>query len=130
MNKDSKIFVAGHRGMAGSAIVRSLQAKGFHHLLLRTRAELDLLDERAVKAFFDSERPDIVVDAAARVGGIVANSEKPVEFLVENLTIQNNVICAAAGHGARKLLFLGSSCIYPKLAPQPIPESALLTGPL
>ena len=130
MNEDTKIFVAGHRGMVGSGIVRSLKAKGFHHLLLRTRAELDLLDARAVRAFFDSERPEIVVDSAARVGGIVANSEKPVEFLVENLTIQNNVICAAADHGVRKLLFLGSSCIYPKLAPQPIPEDALLTGPL
>ena len=130
MNKDTKIFVAGHRGMAGSGIVRSLKTKGFHHLLLRTRAELDLLDARAVRDFFDSERPEVVVDAAARVGGIAANSEKPVEFLVENLTIQNNVICAAADHGVRKLLFLGSSCIYPKLAPQPIPESALLTGPL
>ena len=130
MNEDTKIFVAGHRGMVGSGIVRSLKEKGFHHLLLRTRAELDLLDARAVRAFFDSERPEIVVDSAARVGGIVANSEKPVEFLVENLTIQNNVICAAADHGVRKLLFLGSSCIYPKLAPQPIPEDALLTGPL
>lgn len=130
MNKDSKIFVAGHRGMVGSAVVRCLKAKGFNNLALRNRNELNLLDERAVKAFFDAERPEVVVDAAARVGGIVANSEKPVEFLVENLTIQNNVICAAAGSGVRKLLFLGSSCIYPKLAPQPIPESALLTGPL
>ena len=130
MNKDTKIFVAGHGGMVGSGIVRSLKAKGFHHLLLRARAELDLLDARAVRDFFDSERPEVVVDSAARVGGIAANSENPVEFLVENLTIQNNVICAAADHGARKLLFLGSSCIYPKLAPQPIPESALLTGPL
>ena len=130
MNKDSKIYVAGHRGMVGSGIVRSLKARGFRHLLLRTRAELNLLDAGAVKAFFDAERPEIVVDAAARVGGIAANFEKPVEFLVENLTIQNNVICAAAGHGVKKLLFLGSSCIYPKLAPQPIPESALLTGPL
>ena len=130
MNKDSKIYVAGHRGMAGSGIVRSLKAKGYEHLVLRTRAELDLLDAQAVRAFFDDERPEIVADAAARVGGIAANSEKPVEFLVENLTIQNNLICAAADYGARKLLFLGSSCIYPKLAPQPIPESALLTGPL
>jgi len=130
MNNDSKIYVAGHRGMVGSGVVRNLKARGFHHLLLRTRAELDLLDAGAVKAFFDAERPEIVVDAAARVGGIAANFEKPVEFLVENLTIQNNVICAAAGHGVKKLLFLGSSCIYPKLAPQPIPESALLTGPL
>ncbi|MFZ4777305.1 MAG: GDP-L-fucose synthase family protein [Terrimicrobiaceae bacterium] len=130
MNKDSKIFIAGHRGMAGSAVVRCLQAKGYHHLIIRTRAELNLLDSAAVKAFFDAERPDIVVDAAARVGGIIANSEKPVEFLVENLTIQNNVICAAADYGVHKLLFLGSSCIYPKLAPQPISESSLLTGAL
>lgn len=130
MNKDTKIYVAGHRGMAGSAIVRSLRARGYQNLLLRTRTELNLLDSRAVRDFFDAERPEVVADAAARVGGIVANSEKPVEFLVENLTIQNNLICAAADHGVRKLLFLGSSCIYPKLAPQPIPESALLTGPL
>jgi GDP-L-fucose synthase len=130
MNKNSKIFVAGHRGMAGSGIVRSLKEKGYQNLLLRTRAELNLLDREAVGAFFEAERPEIVVDAAARVGGIAANSEKPVEFLVENLTIQNNVICAAAEHGVQKLIFLGSSCIYPKLAPQPIPESALLTGPL
>lgn len=130
MNKDSKIFVAGHRGMAGSAIVRSLKAKGYDNLVLRTRSEVNLLDVHAVKAFFDAERPEIVVDAAARVGGIVANAEKPVEFLVENLTIQNNVICAAAEYGVHKLLFLGSSCIYPKFAPQPIPESALLTGAL
>lgn len=130
MNKNAKIFVAGHRGMAGSAIVRSLKAHGYQNLLLRTRAEVNLLDVQGVEDFFESERPDIVVDAAARVGGIVANSEKPVEFLVENLTIQNNVICAAANHGVQKLLFLGSSCIYPKLAPQPIPESSLLSGPL
>ncbi|MFA7234927.1 MAG: GDP-L-fucose synthase [Terrimicrobiaceae bacterium] len=130
MNKDSKIYVAGHRGMVGSAVVRCLKAKGFNNLALRNRNELNLLDEQKVRAFFDAEHPEVVVDAAARVGGIVANSEKPVEFLVENLTIQNNVISAAAGSGVRKLLFLGSSCIYPKLAPQPIPESALLTGPL
>ena len=130
MNKNAKIFVAGHRGMAGSAIVRSLKANGYDNLLLRARGELNLLDVQAVKSFFQSEHPDIVVDAAARVGGIVANSEKPVEFLVENLTIQNNVIGAAAENGVQKLLFLGSSCIYPKLAPQPIPESALLTGAL
>ena len=130
MKKDSKIYVAGHRGMAGSGIVRNLRAKGYENLVLRTRAELNLLDQGAVAGFFAAERPNGVVDAAARVGGIAANSEQPVEFLVENLTIQNNVICAAAEHGVRKLLFLGSSCIYPKLAPQPIPESALLTGPL
>lgn len=130
MNKDSKIFVAGHRGMAGSAIVRSLVRAGFNNLIFRTRAELDLLDPSATDTFFERERPEIVVAAAALVGGIVANSERPVEFLLENLTIQNNVIRAAAESGARKLLFLGSSCIYPKHAPQPIPESALLTGPL
>ncbi len=130
MSPDSKIFVAGHRGMVGSAIVRALKNQGHTNLLLRTRQELDLLDRHAVRAFFKTERPEFVIDAAARVGGIIANSEKPVEFLVENLTIQNNVIQAAADFGCAKLLFLGSSCIYPKLAPQPIPESALLTGPL
>jgi len=116
--------------MAGSAIVRRLRACGFGNLLLRTRSEVDLLDRAAVRAFFDSERPDVVIDAAAKVGGIVANSESSVEFLLENLTIQNNVISAAADFDVRKLLFLGSSCIYPKFAPQPIPEGALLTGPL
>lgn len=130
MDSSSKIYVAGHRGMAGSAIVRRLQAGGFKNILVRTRAEVDLLDRAAVRAFFEAERPDIVVDAAARVGGIVANAERPVEFLLENLTIQNNVISAAADFGAAKLLFLGSSCIYPKFAPQPIPESSLLTGAL
>jgi len=122
--------VAGHRGMAGSAIVRRLQACGYENLIRRTREELDLLDRPAVRRFFEAERPEVVVDVAARVGGIVANSEKPVEFLLENLTIQNNVISSAADFGTRKLLFLGSSCIYPKFAPQPIPESALLTGEL
>jgi len=130
MDSSSKIYVAGHRGMAGSAIVRRLQASGFQNILVRTRSEVDLLDRAAVRAFFEAERPDIVVDAAARVGGIVANAERPVEFLLENLTIQINVISAAADFGAAKLLFLGSSCIYPKFAPQPIPESALLTGAL
>jgi len=130
MDKRSKIFVAGHRGMAGSAIVRRLQACGYENLILRTRKELDLLDRSAVRNFFEAERPEVVVDVAARVGGIVANSEKPVEFLLENLTIQNNVISSAADFGTRKLLFLGSSCIYPKFAPQPISESALLTGEL
>jgi len=116
--------------MVGSAVVRRLQAAGFNNLITRTRGELDLLDSAAVRAFYESERPDIVVDAAARVGGIIANYEKPVEFLLENLTIQNNLIRHAHETGVRKFLFLGSSCIYPKLAPQPIPESALLTGPL
>ena len=130
MKADSKIFVAGHRGMVGSAIVRRLEREGFARIILRTRAELDLRDRHAVRQFFDAERPEIVVDAAARVGGIVANSEKPVQFLLENLTIQNNVIEAAADFGVQKLLFLGSSCIYPKLASQPIREGSLLSGPL
>ncbi len=130
MSPDSKIFIAGHRGMVGSAIVRALQSQGFTNLLVRTRQELDLLDRSAVREFFKTERPEFVIDAAARVGGIVANSEKPVEFLLENLTIQNNLIEAAADFGCAKFLFLGSSCIYPKHAPQPIREDALLTGPL
>jgi GDP-L-fucose synthase len=128
--KDETIFVAGHRGMVGSAIHGKLQEEGFTKVLGRTRNELDLLDRAAVRGFFEKERPTIVVDAAAKVGGILANHEQPVEFLLQNLTIQNNLIEAAADFGTRKLLFLGSSCIYPKMAPQPIPESALLTGPL
>jgi GDP-L-fucose synthase len=130
LSKDETIFVAGHRGMVGSAIHHKLLEEGFTKVLGRTRAELDLLDRAAVRAFFEKERPTIVVDAAAKVGGILANNEQPVEFLLQNLTIQNNLIEAAADFGTRKLLFLGSSCIYPKMAPQPIPESALLTGPL
>ncbi len=114
--------------MVGSAIVRALASQGFTQILTRPRAELDLLDRSAVRSFFEKERPEFVIDAAARVGGIVANSEKPVEFLLENLTLQNNLIEAAADFGCAKLLFLGSSCIYPKLAPQPIREDALLTG--
>jgi GDP-L-fucose synthase len=114
--------------MVGSAIVRALASQGFTQILTRPRAELDLLNRSAVRAFFEKERPEFVIDAAARVGGIVANSEKPVEFLLENLTLQNNLIEAAADFGCAKLLFLGSSCIYPKLAPQPIREDALLTG--
>lgn len=128
MEKAAKIFVAGHRGMVGSAVLRRFQQAGFKNILTRTRQELDLMDRSAVRAFFEAERPDYVVDAAARVGGIAANFEKPVEFLIENLTIQNNVIQAAADFGVTKLLFLGSSCIYPKLAPQPLTEDALLTG--
>jgi GDP-L-fucose synthase len=130
MTPESKIFVAGHRGMVGSAVARCLRKKGYANVIVRTRQEVDLLDRAAVRRFFESERPEIVVDAAARVGGIIANYEKPVEFLIENLTIQNNVIQAAADFGCAKLLFLGSSCIYPKMAPQPIREDALLTGPL
>ncbi|MEX1110441.1 MAG: GDP-L-fucose synthase [Chthoniobacterales bacterium] len=130
LSKDETIFVAGHRGMVGSAIHGKLRAEGLAKVLGRTRKELDLLDRAAVRAFFEKERPSIVVDAAAKVGGILANNEQPAEFLLQNLTIQNNLIEAAADFGTRKLLFLGSSCIYPKMAPQPIPESALLTGPL
>jgi GDP-L-fucose synthase len=130
LSKDETIFVAGHRGMVGSAIHGKLREEGFGNVLGRSRTELDLLDRAAVRAFFEKERPSIVIDAAAKVGGILANNEQPTEFLLQNLTIQNNLIEAAADFGTRKLLFLGSSCIYPKMAPQPIPESALLTGPL
>ena len=130
MDKGAKIFIAGHRGMAGSAILRCLRNVGYTNIVVRTRQEVNLMDAGAVTAFFDAERPEIVVDAAARVGGIAANWENPVEFLLENLTIQNSLIKSSADSGVRKLLFLGSSCIYPKMAPQPIPESALLTGAL
>src|SRR5256714_6341056 len=130
MDKQDKIFVAGHRGMVGSALVRRLQAQGSPNLVTRERGELDLRNESAVAKFFNEEQPSIVVVAAAKVGGIKANNDLPVEFLLENLQIQNNVIRAAHEHGAHKLLFLGSSCIYPKHAPQPIPETALMTGPL
>jgi GDP-L-fucose synthase len=130
MDTNQSIYVAGHRGMVGSAIVRRLQRAGFDEILIRSRSELDLLDRSAVRSFFETQRPAIVVDAAAKVGGIAANNEQPVEFLLQNVTIQNNIIEAAADFGTRKLLFLGSSCIYPKFAPQPIPESALLTGAL
>ena len=130
MDKTDKIFIAGHRGMVGSALMRRLGTDAFSNVVTRERAQLDLTDESAVAKFFAGERPEIVIVAAAKVGGIKANNDYPVEFLVENLRIQNNVIRAAYKNGARKLLFLGSSCIYPKFAPQPIPESALLTGPL
>lgn len=130
MNKDVPVYVAGHRGMVGSGIVRALERAGYTRILTRTRAELDLLDRAAVRSFFETERPRLVVDAAAKVGGIIANSEQPVEFLLQNVTIQNNIIEAAADFGVDKLLFLGSSCIYPKLAPQPITEDSLLSGPL
>ena len=116
--------------MVGNAIHRRLLKDGFTRVIGRTRSELDLLDRRSVREFFEQERPSIVIDAAAKVGGILANNEQPVEFLLQNLTIQNNLIEAAADTGARKLLFLGSSCIYPKMAPQPISEDSLLTGPL
>ncbi|MGC8792788.1 MAG: GDP-L-fucose synthase family protein, partial [Bryobacteraceae bacterium] len=130
MNPSSKVYVAGHRGLVGSAICRKLQQAGYANLVVRTRQELDLLDQRAVEDFFARERPEYVFLAAARVGGIHANNTRPAEFIYENLAIQTNVIHAAWKHGARKLLFLGSSCIYPREAPQPIREEYLLTGPL
>jgi GDP-L-fucose synthase len=130
VEKSDKIFVAGHRGLVGSALLRRLQQDGFDNLLTRDRAALDLRDPVAVDRFLATEKPAVVVLAAAKVGGIKANNDEPVEFLLENLQVQNNVIRAAYDHGVRKLLFLGSSCIYPKHAPQPIPESALLSGPL
>jgi len=125
-----KIYVAGHRGMVGSAIVRSLLRSNYRNLVLRTRDELDLTDNEAVRHFFDEERPAYVFIAAARVGGILANFRYPVEFLSDNIRINNNLITAAKDFNAEKLLFMGSSCIYPKFAAQPIKENALLTGPL
>ena len=130
MEQSSKIYIAGHQGMAGSAVIRRLEASGFTNFLTRTHAELDLTDQAATRAFFESERPDYVVLAAAKVGGIHANSTYPADFSLENLQIQSNVIEAAWKHGTKKLMFLGSACIYPKLAPQPMAETALLTGPL
>jgi GDP-L-fucose synthase len=130
IDKSDKIFIAGHRGMVGDALIRRFEAEGFANLPIRDRSELDLADEDAVQNFFAQEKPAIVILAAAKVGGIKANNDFPVEFLLDNLRIQNNVIYAAHKFGVRKLLFLGSSCIYPKFAPQPIPETALLGGPL
>jgi len=130
LDRRARIFVAGHRGLVGSAIVRRLEAAGFTQLIRRTHAELDLCEQRAVDEFFRTERPEYVLLAAARVGGIHANNTFPADFIRDNLLIQSHVIDAARRNGVRKLLFLGSSCIYPKHAPQPMPESALLTGPL
>ncbi|KAM1794706.1 hypothetical protein FF1_034885 [Malus domestica] len=129
-DKSAKIFVAGHRGLVGSAIFRKLQALGFTNLVLRTHAELDLTRQADVESFFAAEKPRFVILAAAKVGGIHANNTYPADFIAVNLQIQTNVIDAAYRFGVKKLLFLGSSCIYPKFAPQPIPENALLTGPL
>lgn len=128
MNKSDKIYVAGHRGMVGSAIVRKLESEGFHNIVTRTSSELDLKTQGDVEGFFIKEKPDYVFLAAAKVGGIVANNTYRAEFLYDNLMIQNNVIHYSYVNNVRKLLFLGSSCIYPKLAPQPLKENALLTG--
>lgn len=130
MENGAKIYVAGHRGLVGAAIVRALEKQGFNNLLLRTHKELDLTRQAAVEDFFHKEKPDYVILAAAKVGGIHANSTYPAEFIAVNLQIQTNVIDAAYKAGVKKLLFLGSSCIYPKFAPQPIAEDSLLTGPL
>ncbi len=130
MRKDQSVYVAGHQGMVGSAILRRLQALGYASILTRNRKDLDLCKSADVRAFFETERPCIVIMAAARVGGILANYEKPVEFLLDNLWMQNNVISSAYETGVEKLLFLGSSCIYPKFAHQPISESTLLGGAL
>ncbi|HAT68026.1 MAG: GDP-fucose synthetase [Candidatus Yonathbacteria bacterium RIFOXYC2_FULL_47_9] len=130
MEKDARIYVAGHRGLVGSAIVRALQTQGFTNLILRTRQELDLTDQHAVAEFFAQEKPEYVFLAAAKVGGIMANKTYPADFIYGNLAVQNNVINNAYLHKTKKLLFLGSSCIYPKLCPQPIKEEYLLTGEL
>jgi len=130
MEKNDLIYVAGHHGLVGSAIVRALTAAGYENLVLRTRTELDLMNANAVTDFFTNEKPDYVFLAAAKVGGIMANKTYPADFIYDNLVIQNNIIHNAHSTGVKKLLFLGSSCIYPKLAPQPINEASLLTGPL
>lgn len=130
MQLTDKIYVAGHRGLVGSAIIRHLEAAGYTNLITRTRAELDLLDQKAVANFFAHEQPEYVFLAAAKVGGILANKNSPADFIYKNLQIQNNIIHNAHKSGVKKLLFLGSSCIYPKHAPQPITEDTLLTGPL
>ncbi len=130
MEQDARIYVAGHRGLVGSAIVRALEARGYGNIITRTSGELDLKDQAAVRAFYAAERPDYVFVAAARVGGILANDTYPAEFLYDNLMIEANLIHGAWQAGVQKLLFLGSTCIYPKHAPQPMNEDALLTGPL
>ncbi|MAD40793.1 MAG: GDP-fucose synthetase, partial [Arcobacter sp.] len=130
MNKNSKIYIAGHRGLVGSAIVKNLRAKGYTNLVYRTHKELDLVNQNEVEEFFKLEKPEYVILAAAKVGGIVANNTYRADFIYENLQIQNNVIHNAYKYEVKKLLFLGSTCIYPKMAPQPMPEDCLLTSPL
>ncbi|MCD4650517.1 MAG: GDP-L-fucose synthase [Candidatus Cloacimonetes bacterium] len=130
MNHHLKIYLPGHRGMAGSAILRNLEAKGYHNIITRTHSELDLTNQQAVNNFFETEKPEYVFLAAAKVGGILANSTYTAEFIYDNLMIEANVVHAAYTHGVKKLLFLGSSCIYPRLAPQPLKEEYLLTGEL
>ncbi|WP_084221640.1 GDP-L-fucose synthase family protein [Winogradskyella sp. PG-2] len=130
MNKNSKIYIAGHRGMVGSAVWRALEARGYSNLIGKTSSELDLRNQQSVKDFMNTERPDLIIDAAARVGGILANNENPYPFLMENLQIQNNLIDAAHKTDVKKFIFLGSSCIYPKYAPQPLKEEYLLTDSL
>jgi len=130
MNKSSKIYIAGHRGLVGSAIVKNLLSSGYTNLVYRTHAELDLTNQQAVAEFFETEKPEFVILAAAKVGGIVANNTYRADFIYENLAIQNNVIHQSYVHKVKKLLFLGSTCIYPKEAPQPMPEESLLTSPL
>ncbi|MDP3538780.1 MAG: GDP-L-fucose synthase [Azonexus sp.] len=130
MDKNAKIYVAGHRGMVGSAIVRNLQAKGYTNIVTRTHQELDLINQAAVDSFFEQEKPDYVFLAAAKVGGIIANNTYPAQFIRENLAIQTNIIHAAYENKVKRLMFLGSSCIYPRMAPQPMSEECLLTGPL
>ncbi len=130
MNKDSKIYIAGHKGLVGSALVRNLQSLGYNNLVYRTLEELDLTNQQAVAEFFESEKPEYVILAAAKVGGIMANNTYPAQFIYENLQIQNNVIHQAYVNEVKKLLFLGSVCIYPKFAPEPIKEEYLLTGTL
>ena len=130
MNKRSKIYIAGHKGMVGSAVWRALEQKGYSNLLGRTSGELDLRDQQAVNDFYNREQPEVVIDAAAKVGGILANNDFPYQFLIENMQIQNNLIDGAFKNGIEKFIFLGSSCIYPKFAPQPLREEHLLTGSL
>ena len=130
MNTDKKIYVAGHRGMVGSAIVRELKGLGYTNILGKSSKELDLRNQQAVNDFYKIERPDVVIDAAARVGGILANNNYPYQFLMENMQMQNNLIDGALQNGVEKFIFLGSSCIYPKLAPQPLKEEYLLTDSL